>query len=55
MDSRLALEQLLRLELHKFQDGVSEVVEQARAEIKIDVQLQKISATWEALKLECAS
>jgi hypothetical protein len=46
MDAKLQLDALLQMELHKFADSVSEVVEQGRAEIKIDIQLQKIQKTW---------
>ena len=52
MDAKLQLDALLQMELHKFADSVSEVVEQGRAEIKIDIQLQKIQKTWAGLKLE---
>jgi len=51
MDEKLQLDALLRLELDKFQDSVSEIVERARAEIKIDLQLQKIITTWSGLAL----
>jgi len=54
MDSKLQLDSLLQLNLHLFLDGVSEVVEQARAEIKLDLQLQKIMSTWSGLALEYA-
>ena len=52
MDAKLQLDSLLQLQLHKFADAVSEVVEQSRAEIKIDLQLQKIMNTWTGLILE---
>jgi dynein heavy chain len=52
MDEKLQLDTLLRLELDKYQDAVTEIVERARAEIKIDLQLQKIITTWSGLFLE---
>jgi len=52
MDDKLQLDSLLKLELDKYQDSVSEIVERARAEIKIDLQLQKIITTWSGLFLE---
>ena len=52
MDDKLQLGVLLGLELHKFQDAVTEIVERARAEIKIDKQLQKIINTWSRPRLE---
>jgi len=54
LDNKLQLESLLALQLHDFQDGVSEVVEQARAEIKLEAQLKKIAHTWSGLNLEYA-
>ena len=54
MDEALQLDSLLLLELHKYEEGVCEVVEQARMELKLDVQLQKIEATWASLTLEYA-
>ena len=54
LDDKLQLESLLVLNLHNFQDGVSEVVEQARAEIKLEAQLKKIAHTWSGLALEYA-
>lgn len=52
MDEKLQLDQLLKLELHLYQDPVAEIVEQSRAEIKIDLQLQKIISTWEGLRVQ---
>ena len=52
MDEKLNLGVLLALSLHKFADPVAETVEQARMELKIDSQLQRIDATWMALQLE---
>jgi dynein heavy chain len=51
MDDKLQLDALLKLELDKFRDPVGEIVERARAEIKIDLQLQKIIKTWSGLFL----
>ena len=52
MDEKLQLDVLIRLELDKYQDAVSEIVERARAEIKIDFALQKIIGIWSGLLLE---
>ena len=52
VDERLNLGVLLALELHKFADPVAETVEQARMEMKIDKQLSRINATWNALQFE---
>ena len=52
MDEKLNLGVLLRLELHKFAEPVADTVEQARMELKIDKQLQKIETVWMALQLE---
>ena len=52
MDEKLQLDSLLRLELDEFADDVTEIVERARAEIKIDLLLQKIITTWSGLSLE---
>ena len=52
MDDKLNLGVLLGLELHKYAEPVGETVEQARMELKIDKQLNKIETTWMALQLE---
>ena len=51
MDDKLQLDALLKLQLDKFRDPVGEIVERARAKIKIDLQLQKIIKTWSDLLL----
>ena len=52
VDDKLPLDTLLKLELDKYQDAVTEIVERARAEIKIDFALQKIINAWSQLFLE---
>ena len=52
MDDKLQLDTLIRLELDKYQEQVTEIVERSRAEIKIDLLLQKIINTWSGLILE---
>ena len=52
MDDKLPLDTLIRLELDKYQDAVTEIVERARAEIKIDQALTKIIGIWGGLTIE---
>ena len=52
VDDKLQLDTLIKLELDKVQDAVTEIVERARAEIKIDFALQKIINAWGLLFLE---
>jgi len=52
MDTKFKLDHLLALNLHEFQDSVGDIVEQARQELKIDNQLQKIISTWAGLELQ---
>ena len=52
MDDKLPARHAHPLELDKYQDAVTEIVERARAEIKIDLQLQKIIGIWGGLSLE---
>jgi dynein heavy chain len=52
MDAKFKLDHLLALKLHEFQDSVGEIVEQARQELKIDNQLQKIINAWLGLELQ---
>ena len=40
------LADLLRLELHKFEDDVGEIVDRAQKEEKMDITLTKIDETW---------
>ena len=51
VDDKMQLDTLYKLELDKHREPVSEIVERARAEIKIDLQLQKIINTWAGLFL----
>ena len=52
VDDKLQLDTLIKLELDKYQDACTEIVERARAEIKIDFALQKIINAWGLLFLE---
>ena len=52
MDEKFCLNDLLKLQLHLYADGVSECTEQARQELKIDKQINKIDATWMGLQTE---
>ncbi|TMW58214.1 hypothetical protein Poli38472_011802 [Pythium oligandrum] len=48
----LRLEEVLKLELHRFVNEVNELVEVASREFKIEQQLQAIETTWNTLTLE---
>ncbi|GLE01103.1 hypothetical protein PINS_up009916 [Pythium insidiosum] len=50
--SALRLEEVLRLELHRFVNEVNELVEVASREFKIEQQLQAIETAWTAFTLE---
>ncbi|KAJ1635860.1 flagellar outer dynein arm heavy chain beta [Pavlovales sp. CCMP2436] len=52
LNDKLALDHLLACKLSLFQDPVSEITEQARQEVKIDLALTKIANIWSGLKLE---
>ena len=43
---------LFCIQVHRFADAVSEIVEQSRQELKIDKQLDKIENTWMNLMME---
>jgi dynein heavy chain len=45
-DPAFKLADLLALELHKFEDEVSEIVDRAQKEEKMEVGLKKLEDTW---------
>ena len=53
-DPKLSLETLLELQLHNHADDVSEIVETANKELKVDSKLRVIEQTWASLNLEFA-
>ncbi|KAL1498812.1 hypothetical protein AB1Y20_014117 [Prymnesium parvum] len=55
LDAKFCLNDLVKLQLHRYADAVSEIVEQARQELKIDKQLDRIENTWANLMLEFVS
>eukprot|EP00466_Bigelowiella_natans_P016290 jgi/Bigna1/92928/estExt_fgenesh1_pm.C_1000004 len=52
MGPKFCLKDMLDLELHKFQEVVGDIVDEADKQAKIQVQLAKIKATWADMKLE---
>jgi dynein heavy chain len=52
LNDKLALDHLLACKLFNFQEPVSEITEQARQEVKIDLALNKIGNIWSSLRLE---
>jgi dynein heavy chain len=46
IDDKFKLEDLIKLELHKFEDDVGEIVNQAQKEEKMEQALKKIGSTW---------
>ncbi len=46
IDDKFKLEDLIRLELHKFEDDVGEIVNRAQKEEKMEQALKKIASTW---------
>jgi len=46
MDDKFKLDDLLALELHKFEDEVGEITDQAGKEAKMEVQLAKLDEVW---------
>jgi dynein heavy chain len=46
IDDKFKLEDLIRLELHKFEDDVGEIVNRAQKEEKMEQALKKIAGTW---------
>jgi dynein heavy chain, axonemal len=51
-DPTFSLAQLLALELHKFEDEVGEIVDQASKEEKMETALAKLSETWETMEFQ---
>ena len=52
VDEKFSLGDLLGLELHKYVDSVSEIVERAQKELLIEKQLKKFEETWASLNVE---
>ena len=52
VDDKFSLGDLLSLELHRYVDSVSEIVERAQKELLIEKQLKKFEETWASLNLE---
>eukprot|EP00960_Hanusia_phi_P043077 755854-Hanusia_phi.AAC.7 len=50
IDDSFKLDDLLRLELHKFEDDVGEIVNRAQKEEKMEQALKKIGSTWVGLE-----
>ena len=46
MDAKFCLNDLCKLSIHLFADAVGDITEQARQEMKIDKQIDKIDRTW---------
>lgn len=51
-DPSFSLQQLLDLELHKFEEEVGDIVDQAGKEEKMETALAKLSETWEKMEFE---
>jgi dynein heavy chain len=52
IDEKFCLLDMVKLELHKFEDEVGEIVNRAQKEEKMETALKKISETWEVLQFE---
>lgn len=48
LDANFKLDDLLKLELHKFADEVGEIVDCAQKEEKMEQGLAKLKVTWHA-------
>ena len=46
MDEKFTFGDMLKLELHRFEDDVLEIVDRAQKELTIEKQLQKLAETW---------
>lgn len=46
IDDKFKLDDLLALELHKFEDEVGEIVDRAQKEEKMEQSLGKLRETW---------
>lgn len=46
IDDKFKLDDLLALELHKFEDEVGEIVDRAQKEEKMEQSLAKLKETW---------
>eukprot|EP00471_Norrisiella_sphaerica_P010953 CAMPEP_0184498660 /NCGR_PEP_ID=MMETSP0113_2-20130426/39505_1 /TAXON_ID=91329 /ORGANISM="Norrisiella sphaerica, Strain BC52" /LENGTH=4666 /DNA_ID=CAMNT_0026886275 /DNA_START=34 /DNA_END=14034 /DNA_ORIENTATION=- len=52
MGPKFCLKDMIDLDLHKFQDTVGDIVDEADKQAKIQVQLARIKTTWADMKLE---
>lgn len=55
LTSNFKLDNLLELNLHKFEEDVQEIVDRADKEIKLEAQLQQFKSTWIDLNFELDS
>ena len=51
-DPSFSLQHLLDLELHKFEEEVGEIVDQAGKEEKMEVALARLNETWEKMEFQ---
>lgn len=51
-DPSFSLQHLLDLELHKFEEEVGEIVDQASKEEKMEVALARLNETWEKMEFQ---
>jgi dynein heavy chain, axonemal len=51
-DSKFKLDDLLALELHKFEEEVGEIVDRAQKEEKMEQSLKKLGETWERMEFQ---
>lgn len=52
MDSKTTLEDLLNLELHKYEEEVKNIVDKAVKEMAMEKLLHEIANTWNSLEFE---
>ena len=51
-DPAFKLEDLLALELHKFEEEVGEIVDRAQKEEKMEIALNKLKETWSRVEFQ---
>ena len=52
MDDRTTLESLLKLELHKYEEEVKNIVDKAVKEMGMEKVLHELNATWSQMEFE---
>lgn len=52
MDDKTTLEELLKLELHKFEDEVKNIVDKAVKEMAMEKVLRELQTTWSQMEFE---